>query len=256
MKRLFLLAAVVLAAVVTSCDNDEKRDDGSIKMWTVSEDILTFNFLGGEYSSYYSIKNIPQDSIITAKSAHKWITDINTKEIGEVSYVIEPNDSGAKRETTMTVSCEDVTLYYSISQLPPDVTCKAAYAVCNYYGTSISDNPNFQLTLSLNEMDDIVSGKANIVYSLDLYRQTPLLPGDAPAIPLGTYILDPINNGDRNVIYRYNSACTMIDGENLTFSMATLEVKQDRLVFYAKTTDGRWHLATYYGEYTFNDLSK
>ena len=256
MKRLFLLVAVIGATFMTACDNNKGEvDDGTVKMNTVSEDILTFNFLGGEHSSYYTIKNIPQDSIIVAKSSQPWVNSFVTKNIGEVRYVIEPNDSGAKRETTMTVSCEDAVVEYSISQLTPDVTCKAAYAECNYYGTSISDNPNFQLTISLKSPGH--GTNSNISYSLDLYRQEPLKPGDPLAIPLGTYNLDPINNGDKNVIYPYGSGCTMIDGTNLTFmNIATLEVKSDRLIFYAKTNDGRWHLATYYGAYKFNDMSR
>ena len=255
MKRLILLVAVIGATLMTACDNKEAKDDGTVKMNTVSEDVLTFNFLGGEHSSYYTIKNIPQDSIIVAKSSQKWVNSFVTKNIGEVRYIIEPNDSGEKRETVMTVSCEDAMVEYYITQLTADVTCKAAYAKCNYFGTTISDNPNFQLTLSLKSPDQ--SSEGNITYSLDLYRQEPLKPGDPLAIPLGTYNFDPINNGDKNVIYPAGSGCTMADGTNLTFmNIATLEVKSDRLVFHAKTNDGRWHLATYYGKYLFNDMSK
>lgn len=255
MKRLILLVAVIGATLMTACDNKEAKDDGTVKMNTVSEDVLTFNFLGGEHSSYYTIKNIPQDSIIVAKSSQKWVNSFVTKNIGEVRYIIEPNDSGEKRETVMTVSCEDAMVEYYITQLTADVTCKAAYAECNYFGTTISDNPNFQLTLSLKSPDQ--SSEGNITYSLDLYRQEPLKPGDPLAIPLGTYNFDPINNGDKNVIYPAGSGCTMADGTNLTFvNIATLEVKSDRLVFHAKTNDGRWHLATYYGKYLFNDMSK
>lgn len=255
MKRLILLVAVIGATLMTACDNKEAKDDGTVKMNTVSEDVLTFNFLGGEHSSYYTIKNIPQDSIIVAKSSQKWVNSFVTKNIGEVRYIIEPNDSGEKRETVMTVACEDAMVEYYITQLTADVTCKAAYAECNYFGTTISDNPNFQLTLSLKSPDQ--SSEGNITYSLDLYRQEPLKPGDPLAIPLGTYNFDPINNGDKNVIYPAGSGCTMADGTNLTFmNIATLEVKSDRLVFHAKTNDGRWHLATYYGKYVFNDMSK
>ena len=255
MKRLILLTAVIGAMLMTACENKEAHDDGKVKMHIVSEDLLTFNFLGGEHSSYYTIKNIPKDSVILAKSPQAWVNSFVTKNIGEVRYIVEPNDSGEKRETKITVSCEDAAVEYYITQLAADVTCKAAYAECNYFGTTISDNPNFQLTLSLKSPDQ--SQEGNITYSLDLYRQQSLQPGDPLEIPIGTYNFDPINNGDKNVIYPDGSGCTMADGTNLTFlNIATLEVKADRMVFYAKTNDGRWHLATYYGKYKFNDMSK
>lgn len=255
MKRLFLLIAAICATFVTACDNNKgEADDGTVKMQTVSEDILTFNFLGGEHSSYYTIKNIPQDSIIVAKSSQKWIKNFVTKNIGEVRYTIEPNDSGVERKAVVTVLCEDAILEYSMTQLTADVTCKSEYVECNYYGTQNTLNPNFQLMFYLKNPDKGRDG--NSVYLLDLYRQTPLLPGDPMALPLGTYNLDPINTGDKNVIYPEFSACTLTDGSNHTFISATLKVEADRMVFYAKTEDGRWHLATYYGEYEFNDLSK
>lgn len=254
MKRLFLLVAVVCATMVTACDNNKGEvDDGTVKMQTVSEDILTFNFLGGEHSSYYTIKNIPQDSIIVAKSSQPWVNSFVTKNIGEVRYIIEPNDSGAERETLMTVSCEDAVVEYYISQQIPDVTCKAEYVDCNYYGYQNSYNPNFQLTFFLKNPAE--GATDNIYYDLDIYRQTPLLPGDPLALPLGVYNLDPINNGDKNVIYPDNSYCMIAGVERHQFSQATLRVEKDRLVFYAKTKDGRWHLATYYGKYKFNDYS-
>ena len=257
MKRLFLFAALMFAAVATSCDpnnsNNEEFDDGSVKMHIVSEDYLIFNYLGGEHSSYYTIKNVPQDSVIVAQAPDKWVNSFVTKNIGEVRYVIDPNDSGVERETTLTVSCKDAFVDYTIKQQAADVTCKASYASCNYYGALNSDNANFQLTISLHNPNNVNGG--NIVYSLDLYRKGVLQPGDPMAIPLGNYVLDPINNGENDVIYKKGSACTMIDGTNLTFAVATLRVEKNRLVFYGKTTDERWHLATFYGDYEFVDMA-
>jgi hypothetical protein len=256
MKRLFLLAAVMFAAVVTSCNNDKgEADDGSVKMHIVSEDILTFNYLGGEHSSYYTIKNIPQDSIIVANTSEDWVHSFVTKNIGEVRYTIDPNDSGVERRTSMTVSCKDAFVVYDMIQRAADVTCKAGYASCDYYGTTISDNANFLLKLALQDPYASDVSADNISYVLDLYVKRALQPGDEQAIPLGEYVLDPINTGDNNVIYKNTTTC-MVKGTSLTFGTATLRVEKDRMVFYGKTNDGRWHLATFYGKYEFNDKSK
>ena len=256
MKRLFLLAAVMFAAVVTSCNNNkgDERDDGSVKMHIVSEDILTFNFLGGEHSSYYTIKNIPQDSTIVARASETWVHSFVTKNIGEVRYLIEPNDSGEERSTIMTVSCRDAFVTYDIKQQKADVTCKALFAECRYFGTTISDNANFQLVIALHEPGSVASSE-NISYSLDLYRKQALQPGDAPELPLGEYVLDPINTGENDVIYKNSSACT-VNGENFTFAVATLRVEKDRMLFFGKTNDGRWHLATFYDTCNFIDMTK
>lgn len=246
---------------MTSCDNNKKGgddvDDGKVKMSTVSEDILTFVFWGGEHSSYYSIKNIPQDSTIMAQAAHKWINGFNTKNIGEVTYKIDPNDSGVERETTFTVSCQDAYVEYSVTQLAADVTCKAAYASCEYFADTMSENAHYQLQFSLNDISgDYVSPESaaasksgNMVYSLALYTKDFILAGETHKIPEGIYQLDPSNREEFPVIYRTDSACTMADGSNYMFDMAYLEVTKDRLVFRAKTTDGKTHLATYYGDY-------
>lgn len=254
MKRLFLLFAVMIAAVATSCDKKEKADDGTVKMWTVSENILTFNFWGGEHSSYYSIRNIPQDSIILANSSHNWVKNLNTKNIGEVRYVIEPNDSGVERDAVLTVSCDDASVEYSISQLAADVTCKAAYASCSYYGNMMSMNANYQLNIALKDTSNNPDG--NILYSLDLYRKEFMQPGDAPVIPAGTYILGHDNTTDDYVIYAPNSSYSNTNGSNHEFDIAILTVSDKSLVFRASTKDGRTHLATFYGDYNFVDMTK
>ena len=261
MKRLFLLAAMFVAAVVTSCDNKgpEDVDDGKVKMSTVSEDILTFVFWGGNHSSYYSIKNIPQDSVIVANSSAKWVNSFNVKNIGEVTYKIDPNDSGVERETTFTVSCHDAAVEYSVIQKAADVTCKAAYARCEYYADTTSERAFYSLTFSLNDLgyaypEAKAAGDGNITYSLALYTKEFIYPGDPLKLPEGTYQLDPSNREEYPVIYKTNSACTMADGTNLTFGMAYLDVTKDGLVFRATTNDGRTHLATYYGDYEFVNM--
>ncbi len=255
MKRLILLVAVMIAAVATSCDNNEKAgDDGTVKMWTVSEDILTFNFWGGEHSSYYSIKNIPQDSTIVAKSTHEWIKGFKTKNIGEVRYTVEPNDSGVEREAVLMVSCNDATVEYSISQLAADVTCKATYASCSYFGNMESMNANYHLNIALK--DSSTQPESNLFYSLDIYRKEFMQPGDAPVIPAGTYILGHDNVTDDFVIYAPNSSCSVESGSNLEFDIAILTVAENSLVLRATTKDGRTHLATYYGNYEFVDKTK
>ena len=260
MKRLFLLAAMILAAVVTSCNNGHDiEDDGTVKMSIVSEDILTFVFWGGKHSSYYSIRNIPQDSLITAKAADKWVNSFNVKNIGEVTYKIEPNDSGVERETSFTVSCHDASVEYSVIQKAADITCKAAYARCEYYADTTSERAFYSLTFSLNDLgyaypEAKAAGDGNITYSLALYTKEFIYPGDPLKLPEGTYQLDPSNLEEYPVIYKTNSACTMADGTNLTFSMAYLDVTKDSLVFRATTTDGRTHLATFYGDYEFVNM--
>ena len=259
MKRLFLILAAMFAVVATSCDNNgtgpDEVDDGSVKMATVSEDILTFVFWGGEHSSYYSIKNIPQDSTIIARAADKWVNSFNTKSIGEVTYKIDPNDSGVKRETSFVVACDDAAVEYSITQLAADVTCKAAYALCEYFADTTSERAHYQFLFSLNGKNT-PAGTANLTYSLGLYTKDFILPGETHKLPLGTYQLDPSNREEYPVIYRTDSACTMLDGTNLMFDMAFLDVYQDKLVFRAKTTDGKTHLATFYGDYEFVNMTK
>lgn len=258
-----MLAAMAFAVIATSCDNNghEIEDDGSVKMSTVSEDILTFVFWGGEHKSYYSIKNIPQDSVIVARSTDKWINSFNVKSVGEVTYKIEPNDSGVERKTSFVVSCEDAAVEYFVTQAAADVTCKAAYALCEYYADTTSEQAHYDLLFSLNDLGSVKPEVAaaeggNITYSLALYTKEFIHPGDPLKIPEGVYRLDPSNREEYPVIYKTNSACTMADGTNLTFKDAYLDVTKDRLVFRATTTDGRTHLATFYGDYEFVNMAQ
>lgn len=254
MRNLFLAAAIICAAALTSCDNKgtEGVDDGTVKMYAVSEDVLTFKFWGGEHSSYYSIRNIPRDSVIVATATQDWVTDFETDDIGEVRYVVEPNDSGAPRETTLRVSCDDAYVEYSISQLTPDVTCKSASARCTYYGIVNSENPNYQLSMVLND-----SATNKHAYSLDLYCKLSAQGNNPKALPLGTYNLntDHINFREGEmVIYTSLSGCSLANGTNLTFESAVLTVTADKLVLRAITNDGQSHLATYYGALEVVDM--
>lgn len=96
----FLTVVSLLSVLIPSCTDEPaaneifRIEDGS--------DIIA-DYAGGEYTISYTIENFASRGSVYAECGADWIKGLYCGEYGKVSFIVEENDSGSQRETSITV---------------------------------------------------------------------------------------------------------------------------------------------------------
>ena len=78
MKKLFLLLSVCLLAFAACEPTNSKTDaktDANAELTLTSEQLINFDAAGGSGTITYTLENVKEGTLPTAKSGAEWVTD-------------------------------------------------------------------------------------------------------------------------------------------------------------------------------------
>lgn len=111
MVRLLL---IILSVLVLSCTDNRIEPS---EVFSVEQESLELDDLGGDFRIYYRLETESTINAVALCDAD-WITDIDNKEAGVISFRALPNLSDAERQTTITLRhiSTDVELSVAVTQ--------------------------------------------------------------------------------------------------------------------------------------------
>ena len=111
MVRLLL---IILSVFVLSCTDNRIEPS---EVFSVEQESLELDDLGGDFKIYYRLETESTINAVALCDA-EWITDIDNKEVGVISFRALPNLSDTERQTTITLRhiSTDVELSVAVTQ--------------------------------------------------------------------------------------------------------------------------------------------
>ena len=175
MLRLLL---IILSVFVLSCTDNRVEPSAP---FSVEQESLELDDLGGDFKIYY---HLDFESAINAVAIcdAEWITDIDNKEVGVISFRALPNPSDTERQTTITLRhiSTDVELSVAVTQsakredrLSLELT-KCDYSECEVrITTADSDMPyivmmaekSYLTGQNISTVEDLVSADMSYFYT-------------------------------------------------------------------------------------------
>ena len=200
MKRSFLFFLAVAAfAVVTGCE--EKIVSETPPEITLDATEITIPGAGGQCEFVYSIENPVADGKLTANSEDGWMTDFTVASDTMVTFVAEPNESGAPRNGLITLKytygadgevTADVKVSQGVAGAAPEIELGAAPSIP-------AEGGDFELTYKI--INPAADGKVSAASEADWLT----LNADNPGV---IAITAAANTGEErkaeiNVVYEY-----------------------------------------------------
>ena len=154
LKNLLMFALLPIFALTVGCEQNPNVEDNPVvekdSTITLKESTITMNYGGGSVFVNYSIENPHAGEKISVKAEDSWVGGFDTSYTGAFQMVVEPNDSGAVRQTLVTVSyryAEDVTFVVKQdTKLNAGFVIENISAVDEYYSYTINVLPTDKKT--------------------------------------------------------------------------------------------------------------
>lgn len=115
LNRVFVLACAASAALL-SCGKESVVSEDALSSFKVASRLLTVDADGGTSVMDYGISGAKEGQVAEVSSGADWLK-VGMVFNSSFSYTVDPNESGADRETSITLSCSGVkTLKISVLQ--------------------------------------------------------------------------------------------------------------------------------------------
>ena len=149
LKNLLMFALLPIFALTVGCEQNPNVEENPVvekdSTITLKESTITMNYGGGSVFVNYSIENPHAGEKISVKAEDSWVGGFDTSYTGAFQMVVEPNDSGAVRQTLVTVSyryAEDVTFVVKQgTKLNAGFVIENVSAVGEYYSYTVNVLP-------------------------------------------------------------------------------------------------------------------
>ena len=165
LKNFLMLGLLpILALAFVGCENNNPDGpngptpvkDSVIKL---NEETVSASYGGGSVMVSYSIENPHSGEKISVKAEDNWVGDFDTSFTGAFSMVVKPNDTGAVRQTLVTVSyryAEDVTFVLKQgTKLNAGFVIENVSAVDEYYSFTVNVLPTDKKTPFIMMSSDV-----------------------------------------------------------------------------------------------------
>ena len=254
MKKLFLLLSVCLLAFA-ACEPTNSKTDANAELTLTSEQLISFDAAGGSGTITYTLENVKEGTLPTAKSGAAWVTDLTVAET--ITFNVAANDTTEERNAVILVEYGAKNFSVHVKQQGDpyadwvvDVEFVATALNGEYYGTAYSQDPNYFAILSKNGTTGWSDLYVDTYYRFDIYSKTPT-DASAPVLPLGTYTYDSLNSSLGNTFGDYYSVRleTFSDGrfQETKIQDGVITITENKFVALLKLKDGKVHRVVYEG---------
>ena len=169
LKNLLMFALLPIFALTVGCEQNPNVEDNPVvekdSTITLKESTITMSYGGGSVFVNYSIENPHAGEKISVKAEDSWVGGFDTSYTGAFQMVVEPNDSGAVRQTLVTVSyryAEDVTFVVKQdTKLNASFVIENISAVDEYYSYTVN-------VLPTNKQAPFIMMSADVFYLHEL----------------------------------------------------------------------------------------
>ncbi len=120
------------SSLFAGCNNDDPVTPDAQPEIVFAKESLDVPAEGGPFQIEYTIENPVANATLSAKCNDSWITDIDTKTAGVISFNVTKNETAEKREAIIEVSYADI-------QPAPSFTAKQAARPEEAFTITISD---------------------------------------------------------------------------------------------------------------------
>ena len=120
------------SSLFAGCNNDDPVTPDAQPEIVFAKESLDVPAEGGPFQIEYTIENPVANATLSAKCNDSWITDIDTKTSGVISFNVTKNETAEKREAIIEVSYADI-------QPAPSFTAKQAARPEEAFTITISD---------------------------------------------------------------------------------------------------------------------
>ena len=127
-----LRGGILGSSLFAGCNNDDPVTPDAQPEIVFAKESLDVPAEGGPFQIEYTIENPVANATLSAKCNDSWITDIDTKTAGVISFNVTKNETAEKREAIIEVSYADI-------QPAPSFTAKQAARPEEAFTITISD---------------------------------------------------------------------------------------------------------------------
>lgn len=127
-----LRGGILGSSLFAGCNNDDPVTPDAQPEIVFAKESLDVPAEGGPFQIEYTIENPVANATLSAKCNDSWITDIDTKTAGVISFNVTKNETAEKREAIIEVSYADI-------QPAPSFTVKQAARPEEAFTITISD---------------------------------------------------------------------------------------------------------------------
>ena len=96
------------SSLFAGCNNDDPVTPDAQPEIVFAKESLDVPAEGGPFQIEYTIENPVANATLSAKCNDSWITDIDTKTAGVISFNVTKNETAEKREAIIEVSYADI----------------------------------------------------------------------------------------------------------------------------------------------------
>ena len=103
-----LRGGILGSSLFAGCNNDDPVTPDAQPEIVFAKESLDVPAEGGPFQIEYTIENPVANATLSAKCNDSWITDIDTKTAGVISFNVTKNETAEKREAIIEVSYADI----------------------------------------------------------------------------------------------------------------------------------------------------
>ena len=254
MKKLFLLLSVCLLAFA-ACEPTNSKTDANAELTLTSEQLISFDAAGGSGTITYTLENVKEGTLPTAKSGAAWVTDLTVAET--ITFNVAANDTTEERNAVIFVEYGAKNFSVHVKQQGDpyadwvvDVEFVATALNGEYYGTAYSQDPNYFAILSKNGTTGWSDLYVDTYYRFDLYS-TSTTDENAPVLPHGVYTFDKSDMGIGGTFGHPRSVRlqTFSDGrfQETQIEEGVVTISENKFEALLKLVDGKVHRVVYEG---------
>lgn len=254
MKKIFLFLAVSLFALA-ACEPTNSETDANAELTLTSEQLISFDAAGGSGTITYTLENVKEGTLPTAKTGVEWITDLVVAEA--ITFNVAATDTTEERSAVIFVEYGAKNFSVHVKQQGDpyadwvvDVEFVATALNGEYYGTAYSVDPNYFAILSKNGTTGWSDLYVDTYYRFDIYSKT-ATDSNAPVLPFGTYTLDESSLGEGDTFGKFYSVRmeTFQSGQyqETKIEDGVIYITENKFEALLKLSDGKVHHVVYEG---------
>lgn len=175
MKKLSLIFCLAAAALLPSCNKDDRQPEPQLPALTLQSDTVYVSSEGGETQFSYSIENPVEGAALKAEPQAEWISDVTVGE-NTVTFNVSGNTETSGRTAGILLSYDSLDDTVYVKQNPTEITYTDLGAYANCYIVSSEGNYFFNT-------GKVTGGQIDGIESVDwLWATKPASGGDSQDI--------------------------------------------------------------------------
>ena len=139
MKKLSLIFCLAAAALLPSCNKDDRQPEPQLPALTLQSDTVYVSPEGGEAQFSYSIENPVEGAALKAEPQAEWISDVTVGE-NTVTFNVSGNTETSGRTAGILLSYDSLDDTVYVKQNPTEITYTDLGAYANCYIVSSEGN--------------------------------------------------------------------------------------------------------------------